>query len=321
MSLFEKTHIGQLEVKNHFIRSATYEGKATIDGRPTEAIIELYEKLAKGNIGTIITSYSYITEYEQPAKNQLGIYCDDLIEDYRKLVDRIHDCGSKIVMQIVHGSSSRQSFPDQAKIIGPSAIAHETTGIIPKEMSKEDILSVVDLFVKAAKRVQEAGFDGVQIHCAHGYFLSQFISPLYNHRSDEYGGCAENRIRIVQEVYHAIRKEVGKDYPIWIKINCSDEVPHGLTVQDFIKMAQILVKDGIDVIEVSGNAWKNHRPEESAYYKDAAIELSELVNIPIILTGGLKSLDDILPIYNNTKVQFFGFARPLMKDPNFINKL
>ncbi|MFR6100290.1 MAG: hypothetical protein ACLUIS_09610 [Longibaculum sp.] len=133
MSLFEKTHIGQLEVKNHFIRSATYEGKATIDGRPTEAIIELYEKLAKGNIGTIITSYSYITEYEQPAENQLGIYCDDLIEDYRKLVDRVHDCGSKIVMQIVHGSSSRQAFPDQAKILGPSAIAHETTGIILKK--------------------------------------------------------------------------------------------------------------------------------------------------------------------------------------------
>lgn len=95
MSLFEKTHIGQLEVKNHFIRSATYEGKATIDGRPTKAIIELYEKLAKGNIGTIITSYSYITKYEQPAKNQLGIYCDDLIEDYRKLVDRVHDCGAR----------------------------------------------------------------------------------------------------------------------------------------------------------------------------------------------------------------------------------
>ena len=181
MSLFEKTHIGQLEVKNHFIRSATYEGKATIDGRPTEAIIELYEKLAKGNIGTIITSYSYITEYEQPAENQLGIYCDDLIEDYRKLVDRVHDCGSKIVMQIVHGSSSRQAFPDQAKILGPSAIAHETTGIIPKEMSKEDILSVVDLFAKAAKRVQEAGFDGVQIHCAHKctYIQKVWINFFY----------------------------------------------------------------------------------------------------------------------------------------------
>lgn len=321
MTLFEDTYIGHLKVKNHFIRSATYEGKATEDGRPTEAIAKLYEDLASHDVGTIITSYAYISNTEQPAKNQLGIYADDLISDYRPIVQRVHAYGTKMIMQIVHGSSSSQAYPEQAQIIGPSAIPHPKSGFIPKEMTLTDIQNVVDAFANGARRAKEAGFDGVQIHCAHGYLLSQFISPIFNQRTDAYGGSTLNRFRIVMEVYQAIRKTVGDDYPIWIKINSSDEVPHGLTVEEFLVMSESLAQAGIDAIEVSGNALNSHKPNERAYYKDAAIQLSQKIETPIILTGGLKELDDILPIYLNSKVHFFGFSRPFIGHPDFIQKL
>ena len=178
MNLFDPVRIGTLEAKNHFLRSATYEGAATEDGRPTDKILSLYQDLARGGVGTILTSYTYIADYEQPAKNQLGIYCDDMIPDYQKVVDAVHALGSKIFMQIVHGSSHSQGSPDSARILGPSALVHPTSGLTPQEMTKDDIRAVVQLFADAAVRVKKAGFDGVQIHCAHGYLLSHFILSL-----------------------------------------------------------------------------------------------------------------------------------------------
>ena len=320
MELFKETYIGNMKVKNNFIRSATFEGKATEDGRPTEKIKDLYESFAKADVGTIITSYSYISDYEQPNKNQLGIYKDELIEDYQKITETVHRYGSKIIMQIVHGSSNSQGYKDTAKVLGPSAIEHPTSKITPKEMTQEDINNVIKLFVEAGKRVKASGFDGVQIHCAHGYLLAQFISPLFNHRTDNYGGSVENRIRLVLEIYHAMRKELG-DFPIWIKINSSDEEDNGLTNDDFIEMAKLLSYQGIDAIEISGNKWNFHKLNERAYYKDVAMKLADMIDTPIILTGGLREMKDILSIYRNSHVQFFGFARPFVKDVHFIQLL
>lgn len=158
MNLFEKTKIGQLNVANHFIRSATFEGKATKEGYPTEKTKEIYENLAKGNVGTIITSYTYITDYEQPEKFQLGIYDDQMIDAYKNLTDTIHQYDSKIIMQIVHGSSWGQGYPDTAKILGPSVEIHPDSKLVSKEMTKEEIKNVVQAFANAAKRVKKAGF-------------------------------------------------------------------------------------------------------------------------------------------------------------------
>ena len=235
-SLFEETTIGTIPVKNHFLSSATIDGKATNIGYPKYPIKTHYKELCKGQVGTIITSPTYITDYEQPAKNQLGIYHDGMIGAYKNLVAMVHDYDSKIVMQLVHGSSPGQAYPDKARLLGHSAITHPPSGLLPTEMTQEDMTAVVDSFVRAARRVKLAGFDGVQIHCAQGYLLSQFISPLFNHRTDNYGGSVENRLRFVLDIYHGIRQEVGADYPVWIKINCSDEEPGGLSVEDFIQI-------------------------------------------------------------------------------------
>ena len=321
MNLFDTVYIGSLKVRNHFLRSATYEGKADPDGSPNEEITRIYRELAEGGIGTIITSYTYIADYEKPADNQLGIYSDELTDKYRAVTEAAHSGGSRIIMQLVHGSSCKQADPDNARIIGPSAIAHPDSGLTPKEMSISDIADMAELFAKAAARAKDAGFDGVQIHAAHGYQLSQWITPIFNRRNDEYGGSALNRFRIISDVYCAIREAVGEEFPVWIKINSSDEVPGGIAMEDFLEMGREAARIGIDAIEVSGNRWKFHPEIDRAYYKEAAVRLAELIDKPVILTGGLRELAQLEEISRSSKVNLFGFSRPLITDPGFISTL
>ena len=237
------------------------------------------------------------------------------------MTEAAHSGGSKIIMQLVHGSSCKQADPDNARIIGPSAIAHPDSGLTPKEMSISDIADMAELFAKAAARAKDAGFDGVQIHAAHGYQLSQWITPIFNRRNDEYGGSALNRFRIISDVYCAIREAVGEEFPVWIKINSSDEVPGGIAMEDFLEMGREAARIGIDAIEVSGNRWKFHPETDRAYYKEAAVRLAELIDKPVILTGGLRELAQLEEISRSSKVNLFGFSRPLITDPGFISTL
>ena len=321
INLFENTNIGGLKTKNHFIRSATADSKASDNGHLTNALKEQYIAFAKGGVGTIITGYSYISEMEKPEKNMLGIYDDSFINEYTKLTDMIHDVGAKIVMQIVYGGSFSQGNPDNKSEWGPTPIKRPSSGITPIEMTINDITLLIKYFVNAAIRVKNSGFDGVQIHVAHGYVLSQFLSPLFNKRTDEYGGCIENRARIVIEVYNAVRKEVGADYPLWVKINSNDEEDGGMTTEECFLVSKMLSDAGIDAIEISGGEWRKHSITERNYYKDAAIELAKRIPTPIILTGGNRELEAIQEIADNSNVNLFGFARPLMKNPNYINEL
>lgn len=317
---FAPTRIGTLAVCNHFVRSATYMGLAAGNGGPTPAVQRAWCQLAEGGVGTIVTSYTHIAGYEQPRKNQLGIHADWLIDAYRPVVAAVHAAGAKIVMQIVHGGSWGQADSEHARILGPSAIAHPDSGLVPEEMTVQDIYRVSELFAQAARRVKAAGFDGVQIHSAHDYLLSQFISPLRNQRTDAYGGSVENRFRFLDQVYHAVRAEVG-DFPVWVKINSSDEEPGGLTSDDFLYMATRLAEGGIDAIEVSGNRWRGHAKDDRRYYFEAARDLAARVDTPVILTGGLRTRADIDFVADQSRIRFFGFGRPLLHDPAFLATL
>lgn len=317
---FQPACISGLEVPNHFVRSATYMGLADDAGAPTEQTQRVWLDLAKGGVGTIITSYTHIAAYEQPRPRQLGIYTDALIDAYRPVVRAVHEAGAKIIMQIVHGSSWGQADPAHARILGPSALPHPDSGLVPQEMTEQDIQDVVRLFAQAARRVKAAGFDGVQIHSAHDYLLSQFISPLSNRRTDAYGGSVQNRFRMLGQVYDAVRAEVGA-FPVWVKINSSDEQPGGLTVDDFLYMAGELAARGIDAVEVSGNRWARHAADDRRYYFDAARRLADAVDVPVILTGGLRTRADLDYVAAHSRIRFFGFARPLLKDPAFVQTL
>lgn len=177
----------------------------------------VYENLAKGGVGTIITGYAFVREDEQPNPGMMGIYDDSFIEEYKELTNLVHTNKSNIIMQIIYGGFMTSFNVGKRTIWGPSTMECEATGAMAREMSKEEIKLLISDFENAALRAKKACFDGIQIHAAHGYLLSQFLSPYYNKRKDEYGGNIENRGRIIFEIYKAIRVSVGKDFPIFIK--------------------------------------------------------------------------------------------------------
>lgn len=213
-TLFDKTKLLNMEMKNRFIRGALWEDLADVKGHMTPELSNIYEELAKGGVGTIITGYSFVTEDEQPNPGMMGIYDDSFIPEYGKFTDKIHSLGSNIIMQIVYGGFMTKFNVGERTIWGPSTIQNEATGTWAKEMTKDEIKSLVNDYAKAARRIKESGFDGVEIHGGHGYLLSQFLSPYYNKREDEYGGSIENRGRIIFEIFEAMREAVGKDFPI-----------------------------------------------------------------------------------------------------------
>ena len=336
-SLFDKTKLLNINMKNRFIRGALWEELADEKGRMTSELSNIYEELAKGGVGTIITGYAFVTKDEQPNPGMLGIYDDSFIPEYKEFTDKIHKLGSNIIMQIVYGGFMTDFKVGERTIWGPSTVKNEITNTWAKEISKDEIKYLVNAYRNAARRVKEAGFDGVEIHAGHGYLVSQFLSPYYNKREDEYGGSIENRGRIVFEIYEAMREEVGTEFPILIKLNSADYIQEGgLTQEDSLYVAKKLANLGIDAIEVTGGnesikevVSNNLGPartkvviskERESYFKDYASKLADMVNIPIILIGGNRHFEVMEDILNNTNIEYFSLARPLTAEPDLINK-
>lgn len=333
-SIFDKSAIKDLDLKNRLFKGAVWEELAREDGHMTDELFEIYEELAKGGVGAIFTGYAYVCKEEQPNPRMMGIYDDSFIKEYKELTDMVHSHDSKIIMQIVYGGTQSNMGYDDNIIFGPSAIRNEISGIMPKEMTKDDIEYLVNAYANAALRVKKAGFDGVAMHGAHGYLLSQFLCPHYNQRSDEYGGSIENRMRIIVEIYENIREKVGKDYPVFMKINSQDFFNGGLSEEESIKVIKALEEKGLDCVEISGGnestkavlknnlgpARKIKEQSQESYFKGFAKKLRREVNIPIILTGGNRSTDLMEELLNKDVVDYFGIARPFIYEPDLANK-
>ncbi|MDD2468965.1 MAG: NADH:flavin oxidoreductase, partial [Desulfobulbus sp.] len=296
--LFEESSINQMSIKNRFVRAATWEGLATKEGAVTAELMEMMVSLAKGGVGLIISSHSYVSPEGQGTPWQLGIYDDKLIPKLRELTSAVHENGGKIIMQLAHaGLYAEVSLTDQPALGVSDAVNFSQEN--KKIVTSEDIHRIVIAYSQAARRAQEAGFDGIEIHSGHGYFLSQFLSPAYNRRQDEYGGSIENRARIHLLIYHAIRAVVGKDYPVLIKMNCTDVTENGLTIDDSLQAAKLFADVGFDAIEVSGGIIRSgklspSRPgitteAEEAYFKEYARRFKSEIKTPLILVGGLRS--------------------------------
>lgn len=318
--IFEGSFIKDVHFKNRIFRSATYEKMATDDGHFTDELFELYEGLAKGGVGCIIGSYAYVLKEEQPASNMLGIYDDSFIDEYKKIADIVHQCDAKYIQQIVYGGSQTTFNIGKRKILGPSSVEHRLSKVTPKEMSYDDIQMLKEAFVNAAIRCKKAGLDGVQIHCAHGYLLSQFLSPYYNRRQDEYGGSIENRARIILEIYEQIRIAVGfeSDFLVGIKINCSDFDKEGATYKECEYVSIELDKRGIDFIEISGSSEysKDEIKYDSSVFRDYGKDISKKVKARIILVCKNKSIVTMEKIMNESKIKYFSICRPLICQPN-----
>ena len=320
--LFEEMEIGSLRAKNRLVRAATYEALADDGGHMTPELTAIYEELADGGVGTIIVGYARVMRNEQPNPRMLGIYDDSFVPEFRALTDMAHAHGTAIVSQIVYGGSATKLQPPSRRILGPSAVANPKTGIVPVEATVADLHELAQAFADAAARAQTAGFDGVELHAAHGYLLSQFLNPLLNKRVDEYGGSVENRARIITESVTAIRNEVGADYPLLVKLNSSDGVEGGLTERDSIEAARLLAESGVDAIEVSG-AWRACEPKvyrDKPYFADYAKQLVREVGVPVVLTGGNRSIDVMEHLAAEDGIAAFGLCRPLICEPDLVNR-
>jgi 2,4-dienoyl-CoA reductase-like NADH-dependent reductase (Old Yellow Enzyme family) len=327
--LFEPGEINGMKLQNRFVRSATWEGMAAGDGSCTPKLISLMADLARGGVGLIISSHSYVQKVGQASLRQIGIYSDDMIPGFKKMTAAVHDQRGKIVCQLAHGG-----FFANAKLSGQTPIAPSSVEGIAKgprkEMTPEDIAGVIDAFAAAAARAKSAGFDGVQIHGAHGYLLSEFISPLFNFRTDEYGGSIENRARLPLEVFKAIRKTVGNDYPVLIKLNCKEFVDNGLTPPEFVQVGTMMAEAGIDAIEVSGGLAISpktrpsrlgiNKEEKEAYFQEEAKALKRQTNTPIILVGGNRSFHVAERILQENVADYISMSRPLIREPHLINR-
>jgi len=329
-SLFEEAVIGRISMRNRIARSATWEGMCDKDGAPTERLLALYEGLAEGGVGLIVTGYAYVRADGKQLVGKMGIHDDSLVAGLGKAARSVHDRGGRIVAQLVHAGGQAKRASSGLPPVAPSAVSLPNYPEIPGELTPEGIADIVAAFGRAAGRAKEAGFDGVQLHGAHGYLVSQFLSPISNHRTDAYGGPLENRARFLSEVVCAVRATVGEKYPVWIKLNGDDFMPGGFSHEEACEVARMLEAEGIDAIEVSGGTaasrdkvparTKIDAPGKEAYHRAQARGIKSRVRIPVGLVGGLRTPDLMEEILQAGDADFFSIARPLIREPGLVNR-
>ncbi|GAB6081892.1 NADH:flavin oxidoreductase [Desulfuromonas carbonis] len=330
-SLFDHIQIGNLKLPNRLVRSATWEGLCDANGQPKPRLVELYRQLARGGIGLIISGYTYVRFDGKQLPGKMGIDNDSLIEPLRQLTAAVHEEGGKIFCQLVHAGAQCTAKMIGTTPLAPTALKAPNYPEMPREVAATEIGELVAAFAAGARRAQQAGFDGVQLHGAHGYLINQFLSPLMNRRSDGYGGVLERRMRFLEEVCVAARAEVGHDFPLTIKLTAADHLPEGLEFGEAMQIAQRLGELGIDAIEVSSGTAASgkstpvrqeiNEPEQEAYNSRYARRLKEAVPVPIMVVGGLRSGTVLQRLLQEDEADFFSFSRPLIREPDFPNRL
>jgi len=328
--LFDKTTINGMTLQNRFVRSATWEGMCNPDGSPTERLSKCYRNLARGGVGLIISGYTFVRPDGKQLPGKMGIHTDDFEPQMESLTRAVHEEGSKICIQLVHAGGQTNSATAGHKPFAPSAVETAQFPEIPRELSLEDIADIVTAFGSAAKRAKSYGFDAVQLHGAHGYLINQFLSPHINQRTDGYGGNIENRCRFLMEVYTAVRQAVGNDYPVMIKLNGSDFLDGGLTIEDSVYAARALYGEGIDAIEVSGgtSASGDQSPvrtdieelEQEAYNLDIAKQIKDAVSCPVMVVGGFRSYGVAERAIKNDGIDYIAMARPFIREPDLVRR-
>jgi 2,4-dienoyl-CoA reductase-like NADH-dependent reductase (Old Yellow Enzyme family) len=327
--LFSPIKIGAIQTPNRFVRSATHDFMAEEDGTATERQVQLFRQLADGEVGLIITGHVYINPNGKASPRQAGISEDRFIEGLRRITEAVHAFPAKVFIQLAHAGRQTKEKYCGCTPLAPSAVYEPTLKITPKEMTQQEILGIIHDFIQAGRRAKEAGFDGAQLHIAHGYLLSSFISPYTNRRADEWGGSTSNRLRIVVEIVRGIRGTLGKEFPLIAKLNSTDFLPTGLQLGESIEMAKILEKEGIDGIEVSGgmseagkgSMWQGLRPEEEeGYFVESASNFKQALHVPIFGLGGNRTFGVMERIVSEGKADLISLSRPLIREPYLIKK-
>lgn len=335
--LFEPRNIGTLALPNRLVRSATAERLADTEGRPKPQIKALYQELARGGVGLIITGHTYVHPSGKAHPEMTGIHSDEMIPGLAELADAVHREGGRVAVQINHGGMqcSREAV---SETIAPSAVNAPFLTMPAREMTTDEIALMIQAYGQAARRAREAGFDGVQIHGAHGYLIGQFLSPFVNRRTDAWGGnlegrClepVEGRMRFLRAVCQAVREQVGPDYPVFIKIGMMDGVEGGLTPDEGVRVVAALEEMGLDAVEISGgigggrnlNVRTGIRSEaDEAYFRPLAQAARPVTRLPIILVGGFRSRRVMEEVLTAGDADFISLSRPLLCEPDLPNRL
>lgn len=329
--LFEPFRVGNLEAKNRVLRSATYYALADEKGFVGEPSVDLIKTLAVNDVGLIVTGFAYVLQNGQSVPDQNGIQDDEHIKCYQAMTKAVHDTEGLVVMQINHGgvNAYTMSFQEGDYMAVSVYEGMQKYRKEPREMTDEDIEAIIDAYGQAGRRVREAGFDGVQIHGAHGYLVSQFLSPSMNRRTDQWGGSLENRMRFVLEVNRAIRKEVGEDYPIMIKLGARDYLKEGvgLTIEEGAEVAKTLEDEGLCLVEISHGVSTEPRlilgitkPEQEVCFREDGEVVRAATSGPICLVAGFRSLPVIEETLKSGVTDFIGISRPLIREPGLIKR-
>ncbi|UCG28162.1 MAG: NADH:flavin oxidoreductase, partial [Bacteroidales bacterium] len=305
-SIFKPHSVGHLTLKNRFVRSATGESRATSDGILREEVFPIYENLAGGGVGLIITGHMYVDPEWKCGPRQTGISDEYHIPGLKRLARVSRGNGTKVVAQL------------------------NSAGRRPDDMTIDEIRDASDRFVAAGIRAREAGFDGVQIHAAHGFLLSRFLTPSENHRSDSYGGTAEGRRRLLIEIATGLRRSLEPQFPVLCKLGTVDGRDNSLPPEESVATAKALQAAGIDAIEISTTfsgdyaqaaAEKIDVPEKEAYFSVQARTIKQSADIPIILVGGLRSMDIMQKVITDGICDMVSMSRPFIREPDLVNEM
>jgi len=357
--LFTSRSIGNLSIKNRFVRSATYESVAGSNGCVDKKYGQIYETLARGEIGLIITGMIYTTPAGKSYPRQAGLHSDRTISGFAQTTSRVHENGSRVFAQLCHGG--RQSLVLGVRPPAPSAVAPDLFyRVVPRAMKQTEIIEAIESFSHAARRAKTAGFDGVQIHAAHGYLLSTFLSPFFNRRTDEWGGSSLKRFALLKRVIEAVRDAVDSTYPVTVKINIEDHTPKpGLSLDEAAEHVERLVELGVDAIEISCGTLSfstfnqsrggipvpalaktmprplqplsrlvlrlAYPPERYAFYEGynlpACARVKPLMgSTPLILVGGLRDYQSMENIIRDKEADFVSMSRPFVREPTIVRK-
>jgi 2,4-dienoyl-CoA reductase-like NADH-dependent reductase (Old Yellow Enzyme family) len=337
-TLLEPVKLKNTVVRNRFVMSAAGNHTADEHGHMTDGQIKTLTTIAEGGVGLIVTGATYTHASGKPFPHMNSITDDDCIPGYKKLTLAVHEKGAKIVIQLIHpGKGSAKylnSIGDEA--LAPSFIPNDPyfdSRLAGKyrSMKEDEIMEIVRSFGDASRRAREAGFDGIQIHGAHGTLYPQFLSPYSNTRQDAWGGSLDNRLRIHYETYKDIRQKVGQDYLVMIKFGVKDGFTGGLELEEGQQAAVLLARQGYDALEISvglrgkgyeeGEAWtKITSIEKEGYFRDWCREIKKQVQVPVMMVGGLRSIQLIEEIIERGEADFISLCRPLIREPDLINK-
>jgi len=326
--LFTPAKIGGLTIPNRFVRSATHEYMAEEDGTATPRLAALYRELAEGEVGLLISGHFNVLADGKASPRQTGIFEDRFIEGLRTVPRAVHDFPTRIFAQLAHAGRQTKTQLIGTTPIAPSAVYEPSVKLMPREATAADIARIIDAFVQAARRAREAGFDGAQLHAAHGYLLNAFLSPYTNRRTDEWGGSTEKRTRIVIEIIRAI-KALDPRFPLITKLNSDDFLEGGLRPEESVVIARLLEAAGLDGIEVSGGTaeagkgsiWPGLRAEkDEGYFVPAAERIKAAVRIPVIGLGGNRTFAVMERFVREGRVDFISLSRPLIREPHLVRQ-